>query len=130
MGTGVFLSNELFDAYPRHRVIDHGGQLYEILIDERVDGFVEAQLKHPMGKRIEVVLNRLLVLTFNAFTLRALSKRRLFACQLSRLKVFLAGGQETRSKRAGVCAWEGFIIASAPADDAGNFGSKRGSTLE
>jgi SAM-dependent MidA family methyltransferase len=42
VGTGVFLSNELFDAYPRHRVIDHGGQLYEILIDERVDGFVEA----------------------------------------------------------------------------------------
>lgn len=38
---GAFLSNELFDAYPRHRVARQGGRLYEILVDVGVDGFIE-----------------------------------------------------------------------------------------
>ncbi len=40
-GTAVFLSNELFDAYPRHRVVNQGGRMYELLVDRGVDGFVE-----------------------------------------------------------------------------------------
>lgn len=38
---GVFLSNELFDAYPRHRVIRQGGRLYELLVDLAGDNFIE-----------------------------------------------------------------------------------------
>ena len=41
VGTGVFLSNELFDASPRRRVVNQAGRLYELLVDVGSRGFVE-----------------------------------------------------------------------------------------
>lgn len=39
---GAFLSNELFDAYPVHRVIRQGGQLYELYVDLAGEDFIES----------------------------------------------------------------------------------------
>lgn len=38
---GCFLSNELFDAFPRHRVAMQGGQLSELYVDLSGDSFIE-----------------------------------------------------------------------------------------
>ncbi len=38
---GCFLSNELVDAFPVHRVVFHGGELREIYVGEQDGGFVE-----------------------------------------------------------------------------------------
>ena len=39
--SGVIISNELYDAMPRHRVIQQGATLYELLIDVTDAGFIE-----------------------------------------------------------------------------------------
>ncbi len=39
--TGVIISNELYDAMPRHRVIQQGETLYELLVDATDAGFIE-----------------------------------------------------------------------------------------
>jgi len=41
--TGVVLANEFLDALPLHRVIQRGGELREIYVDWRSDGFVEVE---------------------------------------------------------------------------------------
>lgn len=38
---GVIISNELYDAMPRHRVIQQGETLYEFLVDATDAGFIE-----------------------------------------------------------------------------------------
>ena len=38
---GVIISNELYDAMPRHRVIQQGPTLYELLVDATDAGFIE-----------------------------------------------------------------------------------------
>lgn len=38
---GVIISNELYDAMPRHRVIQQGETLYELLVDATGAGFIE-----------------------------------------------------------------------------------------
>ncbi len=38
---GVIVSNELYDAWPRHRVIQQGDSLYELLVDVTDSGFIE-----------------------------------------------------------------------------------------
>ena len=38
---GAIISNELFDAWPRHRVVQQGNKLYELLVDATDDGFIE-----------------------------------------------------------------------------------------
>ena len=38
---GVIISNELYDAMPRHRVIQQGETLYELLVDATDGGFIE-----------------------------------------------------------------------------------------
>ena len=38
---GVIISNELYDAMPRHRVIQQGATLYELLVDATDAGFIE-----------------------------------------------------------------------------------------
>ena len=38
---GVIISNELYDAWPRHRVIQQGETLYELLVDATDAGFIE-----------------------------------------------------------------------------------------
>ena len=38
---GVIISNELYDAMPRHRVIQQGETLYELLVDATDAGFIE-----------------------------------------------------------------------------------------
>ena len=38
---GVIISNELYDAWPRHRVIQQGSTLYELLVDATDGGFIE-----------------------------------------------------------------------------------------
>lgn len=39
--TGAIISNELYDAMPRHRVIQQGETLYELLVDATDAGFIE-----------------------------------------------------------------------------------------
>ena len=38
---GVIISNELYDAWARHRVIQQGSTLYELLVDATDGGFIE-----------------------------------------------------------------------------------------
>ena len=38
---GAIISNELYDAWPRHRVVQQGNRLYELLVDATDDGFIE-----------------------------------------------------------------------------------------
>ena len=39
--SGVIISNEFYDAWPRHRVVQHGATLYEIHVDAADSGFIE-----------------------------------------------------------------------------------------
>jgi SAM-dependent MidA family methyltransferase len=55
---GAFLSNELFDAYPRHRVIKQGGRLYEVFVDVAGDNFIETTAP-PSTPEIEARFQRL-----------------------------------------------------------------------
>ena len=57
VGTGVFLSNELFDADPRHRVVNQGGRIYELLVDAGSQGFTEL-LGPPSTPEIEEYFTR------------------------------------------------------------------------
>lgn len=41
IAAGVIISNELYDAMPRHRVIQQGQTLYELLVDATDGGFIE-----------------------------------------------------------------------------------------
>ena len=38
---GAIISNELYDASPRHRVVQQGDTLYELFVDATNDGFIE-----------------------------------------------------------------------------------------
>lgn len=45
IAAGVIISNELYDAMPRHRVIQQGETLYELLVDATDAGFIETIAK-------------------------------------------------------------------------------------
>ena len=58
IGTGVFLSNELFDAYPRHRVVNQGGRLYELFVDEGAGGAFVESLGPPSTPELKAYFER------------------------------------------------------------------------
>ena len=55
--TGCFLSNELPDALPTHRVIVRGGRLQEIYVTVADDNFVEA-IDNPSAPQLEAQLSK------------------------------------------------------------------------
>jgi SAM-dependent MidA family methyltransferase len=56
--TGCFLSNELIDAFPVHRVVMKGGELREIYVDLDKGGFQEV-LNNPSTPEVEQYFQRL-----------------------------------------------------------------------
>ena len=83
---GVIISNELYDAMPRHRVIQQGQTLYELLVDMTDGGFIETiaepstpalaerlrqlDITLPNGSKTEIDLGGTVHLTKSASRLR------------------------------------------------------------
>lgn len=55
---GAIISNELYDAMPRHRVIQQGETLYELLVDATDAGFIET-IAEPSTPALAERLNQL-----------------------------------------------------------------------